>query len=105
MLINTLFVFLLVLLLALFARGLALRGLRTRLSRVTRASCRERGGRGGGAGQDFAAAQGAREQLQQNRRDALVHQEADLEQEVQHGWGRAIKETGHNITFLSKWYF
>lgn len=42
-------------------------------------------GRGGQGGQDFAAAQGAGEQLQQHRGHPLVHQEADLEKEVQDG--------------------
>ena len=58
-------------------------------------SHRRRGGGGSGgarggrqSGEDFAAAQGAGQQLQQHRRHPLVHQEADLEEEVQDGCGQ-----------------
>lgn len=82
----TLFVLFFVFLFAFFTRRFALRGLRrSSLSSATwAASWGWR--RGGGAGQHFAATQGAREELKENWRNTLIHQEADLEQEVQHSW-------------------
>lgn len=78
----TIFVFLFVLFLAFLTGWLALRGLRRpSLSRTAGASARE--GRRGGAGHHFTATEGAGEQLQKHWWNALVHQEANLQQEIQ----------------------
>lgn len=77
----TIFVFLFVLFLALLTGWLALRGLWcSSLSRTAGASTGE--GRGGGAGHHFTATKGAGEQLQKHWWNTLVHQEANLEQEI-----------------------
>lgn len=81
----TIFVFFFVLFLALLAGWLALRGLWcSSLSRTAGASTGE--GRWGGAGHHFTATKGAGEQLQKDWWDTLVHQEANLEQEIQDSW-------------------
>lgn len=95
----TIFVFLLVLLLALFTGRLALWGLRcSRLSSATRAASWKWWS---GAGQHLAATKGTGQQLQEHWRNTLIYQETDLEQEIQNRWTHTTQgtraEKTHNI--------